>query len=83
MSTIEEKLTGLEKDLKDVKEQLHVVKGYYLGYSKGGSSRQITARYNDMKEALKTILVIGKENPDFIKGYEYAIAIFERKDIKT
>lgn len=67
--------------LIEVERQVEIVKGYYLGHSKGGSSREITNRYNEMKATLQDVKALAKDRPDFIEGYEYAIKVFEKRKI--
>ncbi len=70
-----------EERVSELERQLEIVKAYYLGHSKGGGSREITNRYNEMKSTLSVVTDVKKDNPDFIEGYKFAISVFERRKI--
>ena len=72
--TIEERLNELER-------QVEVLKSYYLGYSKVGSSRNLTARYKMLKEYLKVIKNDPSLSREFIQGYESAVNVFDNMSI--
>lgn len=67
--------------IENLERQILIVKSYYLGLSKGGSSRNITNRYNEMKNTMNLVEEIKKDSPEFVSGYKFALDTFEKRDI--
>lgn len=67
--------------IEELERQILVVKSYYLGHSKGGSSRNLTNRYNELKSTMELVKEIKKDSPEFIAGFKFALDTFEKRDI--
>ena len=78
---MESKIEELIKRIEELERQILVVKSYYLGHSKGGSSRNLTNRYNELKSTMELVKEIKKDSPEFVAGFKLALDTFEKREI--